>query len=206
MMDSVPRLALVLTAICVVAALALSQVYSLTKQPIKDAERAERLKAIKAVLPPYDNDPLKDVQKGKYEGAKYLFYVGKKGGNVVGRAVKVKTDAGYGGTIELMLGIGPSGKITGLYVLKHCETPGLGAKIVEKWFTDQFKGKSLGASKIYVKKDGGDIDQITGATITPRAVCLAVRQGLLAHKALFEGRRQPATTKASSTPKQTEAH
>ncbi|MBN1592216.1 MAG: RnfABCDGE type electron transport complex subunit G [Candidatus Coatesbacteria bacterium] len=185
-MDTVPRMVAVLTIVCCVAAIALSQVYSVTKEPIANAEKNEQLKAIKAVLPPYDNDPLKEVEKHKYEGSTFEFYAGKKAGELVGRAVKVKSDSGYSGTIEAMLGIAPDGKITGLYILKHSETPGLGAKIVEKAFTDQFTGKQLGKCNLCVKKDGGDIDQITGATISPRAVCFAVRQGLLAHKALYE--------------------
>lgn len=191
-MDSVPRMVIVLTLVCLVAALALSQVYEVTKEPIAKAEESERLKAIKAVLPAYDNKPLEEAEKHKCNAVEYEFFVGKKGDKVVGRAVKVSTEAGYGGTIEAMLGIAPDGKITGLYILKHAETPGLGAKIEEKWFTDQFKDKSLAKTKISVKKDGGDIDQITGATITPRAVCLAVRQGLLAHKAIYQKPEQPA--------------
>jgi len=185
-MDTVPKMVAVLTVVCCVAALALSQVHKMTEEPIKQAEKSEQLKAIKAVLPPYTNDPLKRIEKHKHEGAKYEFYVGTKDGKVVGRAVKVKTEAGYSGTIETMLGIAPDGKITGIYILKHAETPGLGAKIVEKSFTDQFIGKSLAKFKVSVRKDGGDIDQITGATISPRAVCLAVRLGLLAHKAIYQ--------------------
>lgn len=194
-MDTVPKMVAVLTIICGVAALALAQVYNVTKEPIEQAERNEQLKAIKAVLPPYDNDPLKEVEKHEYEGAEYEFCVGKKAGEIVGRAVKVKSEAGYGGAIEIMLGIGPDAKITGIYILKHAETPGLGAKIVEKSFTEQFVGKSLAKSKICVKKDGGDIDQITGATISPRAVCLGVRQGLLAYKAIYEKKteNEPST-------------
>ena len=189
-MDTVPKMVAVLTIVCCVAALALSQVHKVTKEPIENAEKNEQLKAIKAVLPPYTNDPLKEVEKHKYEGSTYEFYMGKKAGKAVGRAVKVKTEAGYSGTIEIMLGIAADGKITGLYILKHAETPGLGAKIVEKSFTGQFTGKSFGKFKISVKKDGGDIDQITGATISPRAVCLAVRHGLLAHKAIYQKKTQ----------------
>jgi len=186
MVDTVPRMVAVLTIVCAVAAFALAEVYSVTKEPIAPSEKNDQLKAIKSVLPPYDNDPLKEVEKHKYEGAEYEFYLAKKAGQVIGRAVKVKTDAGYSGTIEIMLGIAPDAKITGIYILKQAETPGLGARIVEKSFTDQFVGKSLAKSKISVKKDGGDIDQLTGATISPRAVCLAVRQGLLAHQAIYE--------------------
>ena len=185
-MKGVAGMVLVLTMVCVAAALALSQVYNLTKGPIAEAEENEQLKAIKAVLPPYDNKPLEDKEVKEHDGEKLTFYVGKKDGKVVGRAVRVKADTGYSGRIEAMLGISPKGVITGLRVLKHSETPGLGAKITEKAFTEQFNKKSLSNAKISVKKDGGDIDQITGATISPRAVCLAVRLGLTAHKALYE--------------------
>ncbi|MCD6327729.1 RnfABCDGE type electron transport complex subunit G [bacterium] len=188
---------LVLTLVCAVAALALSQVHNVTKEPIENAERAEQLKAIKAVLPAYDNDPLKDTKLEKFEGSSFVFHTGKKGQKIVGRAVKVASDSGYGGKIEIMLGIAPDGKITGIYILKHSETPGLGAKIEEKSFTDLFKGKSLAKSKISVKKDGGDIDQITGATISPRAVCYAVRKGLTAHKEFFQKQKNSETKKTT---------
>ena len=82
-----------------------------------------------------------------------------------------------------MLGVNPAGEITGIYILKHLETPGLGANIERPEFTEQFKGKSLANSKLVrgnlaVTKDGGDIQALTGATISPRGVVQAVNWGL----------------------------
>jgi len=68
--------------------------------------------------------------------------------------------------------------VTGIEILSHAETPGLGDKIAHEGFKDQFKGQSLGSADWRVKKDGGDFDQITGATISPRAVVGAVKKGL----------------------------
>ena len=93
------------------------------------------------------------------------------------------TGLGYAGPIEIMLGVDTSGRILGARVISHSETPGLGDKIEIKkhnWI-ESFNGLSLGApspEKWKVKKDGGQFDQFTGATITPRAVINAVRQGL----------------------------
>ena len=86
---------------------------------------------------------------------------------------------GYGGPIELMLGINPQGIITGIQILKHSETPGLGAKINEETFLKQFVSKNTQNINWALKKDGGEIDQISGATISPRAVVGAIHQGLL---------------------------
>ena len=70
------------------------------------------------------------------------------------------------------------GTVSGIEILTHAETPGLGDKIVEPWFKDLFAGKNLDNADWRVKKDGGEFDQITGATISPRAVVGAVRKGL----------------------------
>ena len=83
------------------------------------------------------------------------------------------TDKGYNGNITLLIGIAPDQRtLLGVRVLEHKETPGLGDKIdtrISPWIT-QFAGKNLDNTRFAVKKDGGDIDSFTGATITPRAV------------------------------------
>jgi electron transport complex protein RnfG len=78
----------------------------------------------------------------------------------------------------MMVGVDAGGTVVGLEILTHAETPGLGDKITHDEFKGQFKGKKLEGSDWRVKKDGGDFDQITGATISPRAVVKAVHQGL----------------------------
>ena len=175
--ENILNLVIVLTIICAISALALAYVYNITKEPIAKQKRLEMIKAIKSVLPKnVVNDPLKD--KIKIDGR--TVYIGKdSSGKVVGVAFKCVSNEGYGGKIEIMLGLKKDGTINAIQILSHSETPGLGAKIEQPWFKKQFEGRNLKNTKWKVKKDGGDIDQISGATISPRAVTKAVYQGLL---------------------------
>ncbi len=175
--ENILNLVIVLTIICAISALALAYVYNLTKEPIAKQKRLEMIKAIKSVLPKnVVNDPLKD--KIKIDGK--IVYIGKdSSGKVVGVAFKCVSNEGYSGKIEIMLGLKKDGTINAIQILSHSETPGLGAKIEQPWFKKQFEGRNLKNTKWKVKKDGGDIDQISGATISPRAVTKAVYQGLL---------------------------
>jgi electron transport complex protein RnfG len=198
-MKDIFRLIIVLTCICIVSAIALAKIYDLTKEPIAHQKRLEVLRAIKTVLPPYDNEPDRDfatlpmgVEK-KGEEIKRSFYRGKKDGRLIGIAFKVTSSEGYGGTIEAMVGVLPDGTIHGVEVLSHLETPGLGAKIGEAKFKDRFKDRNLSNTKWAVKKDAGDIDSITGATISSRAVIKAIKEGLTFyedHKAAIVGSGQ----------------
>ncbi len=175
--DNTLKLVKVLTLICVVSAFLLALVYNITKEPIAKQKRLEMIKAIKSVLPKCSvNDPLKD----KIALNNKNIFIGKnKNGKVCGVAFKVYSKEGYGGIIEIMVGIKTKNdSINGIEILSMSETPGLGAKITEKWFKAQFKKRSLGNTNWKVKKDGGDIDQISGATISPRAVTKAVYNGL----------------------------
>ena len=87
---------------------------------------------------------------------------------------------GYGGDIEFLVGVDPTGVITGIVILKHLETPGLGAKIEDEAFRDQFKGKSLADTAVVwdTYKEGGSFKHITGATISSRAVTHTTARGL----------------------------
>ncbi len=175
--DNTLKLVKVLTLICVISAFSLALIYNITKEPIAKQKRLEMIRAIKSVLPPCSvNDPLKD----KITINKKDIFIGKnKNGKICGVAFKVYSNEGYGGTIEIMLGIKTKNdSINGIEILSMSETPGLGAKITEKWFKDQFKNRNLKNTVWKVKKDGGDIDQISGATISPRAVTKAVYNGL----------------------------
>ena len=89
-------------------------------------------------------------------------------GNTVGCAINV-SPVGFGGPIAIKVGFDASGIIWNTKVLSQAETPGLGAKCVEPSFSDQFKSLDPSATKLSVKKDGGDIDAITASTITSRA-------------------------------------
>ncbi|ORJ57445.1 RnfABCDGE type electron transport complex subunit G [Geothermobacter hydrogeniphilus] len=183
-MNTTLRLAIVLTLITALAGLILSVVESVTRAPIAEQRRLETVRALKAVLPDLDNAPDADTvvlpvgtdKKGR--PVERTFYRGRKGGRLTGIAFKVIAPEGYSGNIEIMVGVTPERLVSGIAILSHAETPGLGAKIIEPQFRDQFKGKGLDNADWRVKKDGGQFDQITGATISPRAVVKAVKQGL----------------------------
>lgn len=182
-MRDMARMVVVLAAVCALAALGLAKVYDLTKEPIQEAKRQELLRALRAVLPAFDNAPDRDaVEVG---GTRY--YLGRKGGTTTGVAIPVSSSEGYGGTIEALVGLKPEGEVRGVAILAHLETPGLGSKFENPAYLSQFEGKTLRNARWAVKKDGGDFDQITGATITPRALVKAIREGL---EAFQQGRAE----------------
>ena len=120
------------------------------------------------------------------DGGTLQFYEAKKGGNLVGTAIKTYTTNGFGGKIWLMVGFNPDGTIYNYSVLEHKETPGLGSKM-DTWFVKGAKGditgKNPGTTGLQVSKDGGNVDAITAATISSRAFLDAVNR---AAKALAE--------------------
>ena len=173
-MDKVSfKMVIILTAVTFIASLFISLVYSNTKDKIEEEYRKEFLRGLVSVLPPFDNEP--DSEKKNINGN--IVYIAKKSDKEVAYAVKAFSKKGYGGNIEVLVGVNISGKITGIEILKHAETPGLGNKIENVLFKDTFKGLNV-LDKIAVKKDGGIIDEFSGATISPRAVCEAVENGL----------------------------
>jgi electron transport complex protein RnfG len=153
-------------------------------EPIAEQRRQEMLRAIRRVLPSISNEPDQDSVRlpiqntGSGSPEEITFYRGRHDGEWVGVAFVVASQEGYGGEIEIMLGVNPQGTILGIEILDQRETPGLGAKIVQESFRRQFEGRSLADTQWAVRKDGGDIDQITGATVSTRAVVKAVQQGL----------------------------
>jgi electron transport complex protein RnfG len=147
-------------------------VYKVTKGPIEMADKQKEITDVTEVLPQFDNDPIK--QKKEIEGL--TFYPATKGGNLVGCAVKTFTTKGFAGRFDLMVGFKPDGSIKKIVVLEQKETPGLGAKMTDSAFTDQFKGKNIATYKLKVKKDGGQVDAISAATISSRAFCDGVQK------------------------------
>lgn len=157
---------------------------------IKNNERETLLRSLNSVLPAniYNNDILNDTIKlvdkqylGSDEPA--VIYRARKADKPTAAALKVVAPNGYSGNIVLLVGVNYAGKITGVRVVKHKETPGLGdgIEIQRSNWIDSFTGKSLsnpGRSQWKVKRDGGSFDQFTGATITPRAVVGAVHKAL----------------------------
>ena len=145
----------------------------------------DRQSSLGQVIPAsiHDNNPVLDtLTLSDDKGHPRLIYRALKGGQVTGVAYEI-LGTGYAGAIKLMLGVGADGRVLDVRVLSHKETPGLGDKMEVKkgdWIL-QFAGLSLGnppLEKWKVKKDGGQFDQFTGATITPRGVVAAIQHGL----------------------------
>jgi electron transport complex protein RnfG len=131
----------------------------------------------------HDNNLLEDTVTLEDKGRPVLFYRATKNGMYTAAAFSVTSNEGYAGKIVLIMGVDAKGELLGVRVLSHAETPGLGDKIEEKkddWIYS-FNGLSLDnlpEDQWAVKKDGGRFDQFSGATITPRAVVKAVKEGL----------------------------
>ena len=163
---------------------ALAWASSATGDAIAAAEAKDLRDSLSEVLPAglADNDFLKDTVDLKNGEKTVTIYRARKEGVVKAALLKV-AERGYAGDIQVLMAVDRDGRTLGVRVLKHSETPGLGDKIEVKkdpW-VKSFDGKSLGdpaPEKWAVKKDGGVFDQFAGATVTPRAVVKAVKQGL----------------------------
>ena len=153
-----------LTLISGICAAVLASVNGVTKEPIAKMKASQEQNAIMAVMP---------EGVAKVEAADG-FSVGKDAsGKIVGYAAKGEDSGGYGGDIVLMVGFKADRKTVVCYkTLAASETPGLGSKMTTPEFSSQFGGKD--GSLLLVKKDGGEIEAITSATITSRAVCRAI--------------------------------
>jgi len=185
------RAALLLAAAAVVTVGVVAIVSDLARPRIEANERAQRVARLAEVLAGtrYDNDLLQDVvmvrdveRLGTDE--RLPVYVARQAGHPVAAILTTVAPDGYAGSIRLLVGIDADGHLLGVRVLAHRETPGLGDPIDERKSTwiDGFKGRSLGDPALerwQVKKDGGDFDQFTGATVTPRAVVRAILNALL---------------------------
>lgn len=176
------NMVLSLFLISAVMAGALAIVYSLTKEPIAQADIKTVNEAVKAVVPEFDNDPSQEAYKVALEGSvdSLVFYPATKAGQLVGTAVSTFTDKGFSGRFTVMVGFLPDGSINNSKVMIHKETPGLGSKMSDAKFHDQFNGKNPASMKLQVKKDGGDVDAITAATISSRAYCDAIARAYTA--------------------------
>lgn len=165
------KIGFTLTLICVIAAASLAQVYKITKVKIERNMIELEEKKRKEIIPQAVGFEEKVV-----EGKKV--FIGKDAqGQVIGSVFNA-VPRGYAGPINILIGINPSGAVAAVSITKldQTETPGLGTKVTEAKFRDQFKGKEGDALRL--KKDGGSIDAVTAATISSRAVANGVKEGV----------------------------
>jgi len=194
MTQSIIRSVIGLSIFAVITAglIAITQVN--TKDIILEQINIARSKALLEIVPlsEHNNDMLTDsfwleATEALGLGEKSEAFMAKQDGVPTTIILPVVAPEGYSGPIRLIVGIDTSGKIKGVRVIKHKETPGLGDKIDLKksdWILD-FEDKSLlntSTDQWKVKKDGGVFDQLTGATITPRAIVKAVHQALVFYR------------------------
>jgi len=171
------NMVLSLTLISLGASACLGYVYQITKAPIELSVLNKKLTAIKQVVPDFNNNPNDEMYKlATGEGDSLEIYPAKKDSVVVGYAINTNTKKGFSGNISLMAGFKPDGTIINITVLEQKETPGLGTKMTEPLFKDQFNSKNPSNFNLKVKKDGGPVDAITAATISSRAFCDAVQR------------------------------
>ncbi|WP_438863513.1 electron transport complex subunit RsxG [Neptunicella sp.] len=189
-MNNMSKNGLILAAFAIVSTGLISITQLVTAPVIQQQQQQQLLNTLNATLDPqlYDNDLQHDCAKlaapewlGQTE--EQIIFRARKQGQPVGVAIETTAPDGYNGSIDMLVSITEDNKVNGVRILKHNETPGLGDKIelrISDWILS-FSGKKLekGLEQQWaVKKDGGQFDQFTGATITPRAVVKAVKKSV----------------------------
>ena len=162
---------LVLFFISLLSASLISFTYVITKPKIKQIKKEILLESAKLVLPAKNNLDINYDEKEKV-------FTANENNQIIAHAFLTSDSNGYGGKISVLMGVDTNCKITGLKIMESNETPGLGSKASEPKFKNKFKDKGFDNFKFKVKKDGGDVDAITAATITSRAVTKALAKGL----------------------------
>lgn len=185
-MNKILKNTLILTAITLVSGMALGAVYEITKEPIAQAEDAAKKEAWQAVFPEAALDDFQPQDVDTDIADQVISDLGIKGSidevctvGDEGYVVTATDGEGYGGDIQITVGITADGTVNGVSILSISETAGLGMKATDPSFYGQYEG--VQTEKFAVAKDGGEgepIDAISGATITTRAVTGAVNAAL----------------------------
>ena len=172
------RMVVVLTLIATVCGFLLAAVRKGTETRIEEQVLLYvQGPAVNKVLNSSTNDLIQDRREISIQDQEYLIFVGERNDQPWGIAFE-SSAGGYGGDIGVLVGFDIEQDIlTGIGILTHSETPGLGARVSESTFTVNFDNKALNVN-FNVKQDGGFVDAVTGATISSRAVCSAVRKSL----------------------------
>ncbi len=182
---------LTLAVIAAICTTLVALTYQVTRERIADNEQAWLEQSLQPALAGLFFDsgvseskmtiPAPHDLPGSSDAVIYRVY---SGDTPVAALFVVSARDGYAGAIRLLVGIDVDGAVTGIHVLAHRETPGLGDRIesTKSDWAMQFNGRSLGnpqASGWKIKRDGGEFDQLTGASVTPRAIIKAIRETLI---------------------------
>lgn len=202
MKSSLKNMVLVLFCITLISSACVGLVNMITVDPIAKAKEAAVKTALAQVLPEFDA-----TEKSEHTADELLIlaYKATKGGKVVGYAIETATKNGFSGLVKMMVGFDTKGTILNVNVLEQNETPGLGAKMTEEGnpLLASIQGKEASKVNLTVKKDGGDVDALTAATISSRAYAEAVARAYEVFKVVAGWQNEVnATTGASQTKKE----
>ena len=185
-MKDILKLGVTLFVICAVAALVLGITNNITSPVIEERNIQASNKSRQIVLS--DAEEFKQLE-GMNSDIVVEVYEGLKGGDVIGYTIKT-SPKGYGGAVEVMVGISTDGKITGVDIGNHSETPGLGSKASEPAFKDQYLDKNVANSLLVVKgsvNNDNEISAISGATITSNGVTSGVNAAMKIYNEKLSG-------------------
>ena len=163
----------VLFSITLIASAGVGAVNMITADAIAEANAMATKQAVDNVLPDFDSNSTDEMV---IDDMSIKIYTAKSGDNIVGYAVESMTKNGFGGAIRMMVGFSPEGKILNVNVLSQAETPGLGTKMCDEGnvLLNSIQDKDPDDMSFSVKKDGGELDALTAATISSRAYYDAV--------------------------------
>ena len=171
----------VLFTVTLVASAGVGAVNMITADAIAEANALATTQAVQNVLPEFDNT---EISEQTIDDMTIVVYTASKGADTVGYAVETMSKNGFGGAIRLMVGFGADGKILNVNVLQQAETPGLGTKMADEGnpLLASIQNKNSWEVDFKVKKDGGELDALTAATISSRAYYEAVARAYEAYK------------------------
>jgi len=164
-------------AVAFIAAACVGVIYHVTKKPIQEAQNKLIAESIKEVISSeFNNNPFEEKITLKQGKERFTLYPARQEGYVTAIAMKSFSNKGYGGRLDVLVSFLLDGTIGNFKVIKHQETPGLGSKVNDESFKKGIIGKNPTSENFKVKQDGGEIDAITGATITSRALIDAIQK------------------------------
>ena len=183
--SSLKNMLISLGSICIISACLLGIVNEGTKNTIAESQRKKLENAIRQVVPEFDNSPLSEMYEVTFSDKDIaLIYPAKQDETLVGIAVETTSFNGFSGSVRILTGMDPKGDVLDYSVLQHSETPGLGDKMAFWFKADKNNQLILGrnlSNQLNLKKDGGDVDGITAATISSRAFLEAVNKAYAAY-------------------------
>lgn len=171
------RILIVMLIVTIISSGLLGVIYYITKEPIQEAQNrliSEGLKEV--IVTEFDNNPFDEKITVRNNKEKFTIFPARKDGYITSIVMKSFSNQGFGGKMEVIVSFLLDGTVGDFKVINHKETPGLGSKVNDLSFRKNVAGLSPNSDSFKVDKDGGEIDAITGATISSRALIDAIQK------------------------------